>query len=236
VQPSGHHWIQLHDEVLTLVQGVARVDGDPGLVAATLYGVHVATRDELGLCRWRSVSDGLEVDERASSAILADPSDPRRWLVGTEAGVMVASSEGTSWERSDLYGTACRSLMRAGGRYWAGTDDRGIWSSADGLAWRRAGEMLETPVFSLAWTADDLLLAGTGEGVMGGDGSSSWRRTGARTWTASVGADPGEAGVWMAGGSLGGLWWTVDGGEAWHQVDGVNGSVETICAPVNGGE
>ena len=124
-----------------------------------------------------------------------------------------------------------RALLRANGRYWAGTDERGIWVSDDGAAWRPAAAV-EAPVFCLARAADGRLLAGTGQGVLWGDGSTTWRPTGPLIWATAVGAHATDAEVWVSGGSLGGLWWTVDGGRTWHQVAGMNGSTGAICAPM----
>ncbi|MFH1570604.1 MAG: hypothetical protein ABIL09_21620 [Gemmatimonadota bacterium] len=231
-RPAPGLWRQLHDEVLTVVQDVAFTAGDPGMVVASIYGVHVAERDELGVCRWRSCSGGLPVDARASAAILVDGSDPQRWIVGTEAGVLVAADGGARWETASLTGTAVRALLKVGDRYWAGTDGRGVWRSDDALTWHPARAALEAPVFSLSPMADGRLLAGTGRGVMWGDGESAWRPSGPSVWAAAVGADPVEPGTWVAGASLGGVWWTADGGGSWHQVTGITRGAEAVSAPL----
>jgi len=224
-------WTQLHDEVLTVVQGVAAVPGEPGLVAATLYGLHTASRGEFGALRWQSCSDGLLVDERAGLCLLKDPVDDDRWIVGTEAGVMVAEEGGARWVHSDLVGTAARALLYAGGRFWAGTDVGGICHSADAVHWEAAGEPLPTPALALAVSADGRLLAGTGEGLVSGDGTGVWHRTGPRIWCTAVGADPDLADVWVAGATLGGLWWTEDAGGTWHQADGMPRTIDAVVAP-----
>jgi len=232
VRPGQHLWRQMHDELLTVVQGVAVVPGDPGLVAATLYGLHTARRGESGALRWQNRSDGLEVDGRAGLCLLVDPTDNTRWIVGTEAGVLVAEDGGARWVHSDLLGTAARALLYSGGRFWAGTDARGICHSADALHWEVAGEPMSTPVLSLAAVADGRLLAGTGQGVIWGDGDGAWHRSGPRVWTTAVDAGADSTDVWVAGASLGGLWWTDDAGGAWHQVAGVPRTVEAVAAPL----
>ena len=66
-----------------------------------------------------------------------------------------------------------RTLCQAHDAYWAGADQGGVWRSADGVDWKRAGLGLEhTPVYALA-PADDRLIAGTEQGVALGDGVGS---------------------------------------------------------------
>ena len=125
--------------------------------------------------------------------------------------------------------------LRAGshtrGRFWAGTDARGICHSVDAVHWEAAGEALSAPALALAASADGRVLIGTGEGVVSGDGTGPWRRTGPRTWCTAVAAAPKHATVWVAGASLGGLWWTEDAGAAWHQAEGMPRTVDAVLAP-----
>jgi len=223
-------WRKLHDEILTVVQDAALTEGEPGLVAASIYGVHVASLDELGVCRWRNCSEGLAPNARACAAILVDAADPLRWLAGTESGLIATADGGERWEETVIRDTPVRALLQCGGRCWAGTDGRGIWVSDDGDRWRPA-TAIGSPVFCLAGTADGLLLAGTDRGVQVGDGRSAWQPTGPSLWTTALGADPVETGVWLSGASLGGMWWTLDGGAAWHQVADIDGSTRAVCAP-----
>lgn len=224
-------WRKLHDELLTVVQDVAFSPGEPGLVAASIYGVHVAALDELGVCRWRNCSEGLAVNARACAAILVDDGEPLHWLAGTEAGVITTVDGGVTWETTTIADTPVRALLRWADRYWAGTDERGIWMSDDGVAWRRAAD-IEESVFCLTGAADGRLLAGTGHGVYSGDGNSDWQPSGPSIWTTAVGADADDPGLWLSGGSLGGMWWTADAGRSWHQVAGMDGGTAAICAPV----
>jgi len=225
----GGIWKQLHDETLTEVLAIAGVSGDPGVVAASAYGVATGARDELGAVRWTFHSDELRVHERFSNAVLVDGDG--RWLVGTEAGLLVAEDGGRRWTRTSLMGTPVWGLCRALGAFWAGTDERGIWRSADGLRWERAGGGLDgATAFCLA-ESDGKLVAGTLEGVAVGDGQGTWHRVGPRMLTAAVGTHPAEGDVWLAGADSGGLWITENGGGRWQQVDGLPTAVEAIAAP-----
>ena len=230
VRPDSATWTQLHDETLTEILALGAAQGDPGVVAGSSYGISWGERGEHGATRWVSRSDDLGVDERFTNALLADPAADGRWLVGTEAGVLVYSEGDDEWERTSLMGSACRALISAFGGLWAAADDRGVWRSDDGLSWHRAGSGLDrTSVFALAPTADGRLLAGTLQGVCVGDGRGSWSRLGPRTAVGSVAAHPRDE-VWIAGTRPGGLWRTEDGGTSWGQTGGFD-SVRVVMAP-----
>ena len=223
-------WKQLHDETLTEVMAIAPIEGPPGVVAGSPYGIATGRYDDLGAVRWTHHSDALRVNERFTNAILVHPDDPSSWLIGTEDGVLIADDGGAAWQRTTLSGTAARALAFIRGAFWAGTDDRGIWRSEDGVRWDSAGH---TPdggaVFSLTETGESLLAA-TEHGVAVGDGSGHWVRTGPRHLCAAVRSHPGSASTWLAGATPGGLWYTEDGGHAWQQIPGfVN--VRAIIAP-----
>lgn len=237
---AGADWLQLHDDVLTLVQDVSPLPGDPGVLAATAYGVHRASRDELGALRWRSCPPTLDsppqLDDCFSTAILVDPDDPSRWYVGTEAGLLIAEDEGGTWRRTDIQGTAVRALTRAGGLagglVWAGTDAQGLLVSSDGESWRPAGEGLAgIPIFDIAHTGEGDVLVGTEEGVMVGDGAGRWQRVGPPIRAAAVAAATSGGQLWLAGGSPGGLWHSEDRGINWRQAAGMPHSVEALAAP-----
>jgi hypothetical protein len=224
-------WVQLHDETLTEVLDLARIPGDPGLVAASAYGVATGARDGLGAVRWSWHSDPLAVNERFTNAVAVDPADPRRWGVGTEAGVLVAEEGGRRWIYSNLMGVAGRAVRRALGAWWAGTDGQGIWTSPDGLSWRKAGYGLDDgTVFALA-ESHGRILAGTLRGVVVGDGRGHWRNLGPRALIASVAAHPQQPDFWMAGAVPGGLWVTRDAGESWRQASGLPSTIEAISPP-----
>ena len=232
VRPAKSRWTQLHDETLTEILALAPTSGDPGVVAASPYGISWGERDGLGATRWTSRSDSLSINERFSNTLLADPASAGRWLVGTEAGVLAFSEESDHWERTSLTGTPCRALIHAFDCFWAGTDDLGVWRSPDGLAWSRAGTRLDTSgVFGLCPAGCDRLLAGTHEGVCVGDGRGAWHRVGPRTLMAAVASHPQQPDLWLAGARPGGLWRSEDAGVSWLQSSGFD-SVRAILPPV----
>ena len=223
-------WKQLHDETLTEIMAIAAIEGSPGVIAGSPYGIATGRYDDLGAVRWTHHSDALRVNERFTNAILVHPDDPSSWLIGTEDGVLIADDGGAAWQRTTLSGTAARALAFIRGAFWAGTDDRGIWRSEDGVRWDSAGH---TPdggaVFSLTETGESLLAA-TEHGVAIGDGSGHWVRTGPRHLCAAVRCHPGSTSTWLAGAMPGGLWYTEDGGHGWQQIPRfVN--VRAIIAP-----
>ncbi|HJP29698.1 MAG TPA: hypothetical protein QGF95_03995 [Candidatus Latescibacteria bacterium] len=223
-------WRQLHDETLTEVLGIAADAGDPGVVAASPYGLAFGRSSGHGAKRWRSRSDGLRLNERFSSAVLAHPWAPESWLVATEDGVLVYAAAEDRWERTELAGLPCRALLYAHGSLWAGTDGGGIRRSADGHSWLRAGTGLDhDSVFALSATAEGIL-AGTLQGICAGDGDSTWQRSGPSLLVSAVATHPDEEGQWLASANPGGLWRTEDGGTRWSQVGGFD-SVRTILAP-----
>ena len=229
VDLGGGRWTQLHDETLTEVLAIDAIPGDPGIVAASAYGVATGEQDSLGAVRWTCWSEHLAVDERFSNAVLALADG--RWLVGTEAGLLVAGEGGRSWTHSGLMGMPVRGLWQGLGCYWAGTDERGIWRSVDGMHWEPAGSGLELgTVFALA-ESDGRIVAGTLEGVVVGDGRGYWQRSGPRMLMAAIAVDPAAPQRWLAGGDPGGLWFTEDGGQRWQQAAGLPTSVEAILAP-----
>ena len=213
-------WKQLHDETLTEIMAIASIDGAPGVVAGSPYGIATGQYDDFGAVRWTHHSDALRVNERFTNAILVHPDEPTTWLIGTEGGVLIADDSGKAWRRTSISGTAVRALACMHGQFWAGTDDRGIWRSEDGARWDSVGH---TPdggaVFELSLAGDDILAA-TEHGVAVGDGSGHWVRTGPRHLCAAVRCHPGKTSTWLAGATPGGLWYTEDSGHSWQQITG----------------
>jgi hypothetical protein len=227
---GGDRWIQLHDETVTEVLALARIAGDPGIVVGSPYGIAIGQRDETGAARWTHCSDGLRVNERFTNAILVDPHDTVRWLVGTEAGVLIATESGAQWERTSLTGMPVRALRHAMGTFWAGTDDHGIWRSTDGLRWNRAGRGMEDATVYALTESDGRIIAGTRHGAAVGDGQGAWTRLGPRMLTTAVAAHPTESSLWLSGANPGGLWCTNDNGATWCQIGGFT-HVMAILAP-----
>ena len=228
VEGDTSRWVQLHDETLTEVLAIAPAAGDPGVVAVSAYGLAFGQRERHGATRWRSRADGLSPNERFGNAVLAQPDAPGHWLVGTEDGVLMYSEADDVWHRTDLRGRPCRALLHALDCLWAGTDGGGIWHSADGSTWERAGTGLGgATVFSLCATGDRIL-AGTLEGICVGDGDSEWRQLGPSLLVSAIAAHPADGGPWLAGATPGGMWRSDDAGDQWHQV----GDFDTVRAIV----
>lgn len=240
VAAQSRRWRQLHDETLTEVLGIALnpaatpADG-PGLVAVSPYGLAMSRAGEHGATRWNHHDSGQVLDERFSSAVLAHPTAPGQWIIGTEAGVLIFDGAETgagtgTWLRTNLAGLPCRALIQARDMLWAATDGGGVWCSVDGSNWATAGTGLETAsVFSLA-TAQGQLLAGTLHGICSGDGESPWHRSGPSLLVSAVAAHPEADGLWLAGATPGGLWRTEDAGRRWCQVGDFD-TVHRIMAP-----
>ena len=68
-----------------------------------------------------------------SQAVLVDPSNPQRILLGTPGGVLVSGNGGLQWHqtemRKDVHG-----LSQAGGRFFAVTTERLVYGSNDGTS------------------------------------------------------------------------------------------------------
>lgn len=234
VDPVSGDWTQKHDETLTEVLGIA-AEGSP---VASAYGVATggpetpwpaAAGDPPPPMRWRFHSGGLHPDGRFTNTVIRDPSDGDRWLAGTESGVLAFSRGGSLVERTGLCGFPVRALLAFAGRFWAGTDGRGIWRSADGASWTRAGTGLDgTAVYCLAPAGGMMLLAGTVEGLRVGDGCGRWRPCGPAIPVAAAASDAADA--WAIGGLPGGLWFSTDRGAGWRQTGGFGG-VGAILAP-----
>jgi hypothetical protein len=237
IDPAAGSWIQLHDETLTEVLGIA-AEGSP---VASAYGLATgvpempwtaSADDPPPPLRWRFHSDGLPPDGRFSNAVIRDPNDGDRWMAGTEAGVLVFSRAGASVERTGLAGFPVRALLADRERIWAGTDGHGVWGSADGILWSRMGTGLdEGTVYCLAPAEDGILLAGTLEGLFVGDGSGRWRPRG--PGLPVVAAAAGDA--WAIGAMPGGLWFSTDRGAGWRQSGEFTGVGALLSPGITGG-
>ena len=219
--PAGR-WVQLHDETLTEVLDVTCNEvGAP--VAAGTYGVSVATADELGLPRWRSVTESFSPDQRYTNVLRL--ASPDLWLAGTEAGVLVSTDGGEQWQVTGLSGSPVRCIERLDECWWAGTDDRGLWSSHDGHAWTPVASP-SMAVFSVA-AARNALLLGAYDGIYRRDAAGTWERSGPRALIRCLVVD-GD--TWTAGADPGGLWFSRDAGASWRRT-GPFQRVAVICGP-----
>jgi hypothetical protein len=221
-------WIQRHDETLTEVLALCLAPGDrscPAVVAGSPYGVATPEPDRAGAWRWSFIDRDLGPNERFTSCLLADPTEPDRAWVGTEAGLFCLDIAKRRMHPTNLSGTPVRALAAAHGRLWAGTDLRGVWTRASDGSWHPAGAAMDAGgIFSLAAAADHTILAGTERGIAVGDGEGPWMLRGPRLLVSALavgtgaGGDAGEA--WLAGASPGGLWYSASRGEEWTNIPG----------------
>jgi hypothetical protein len=231
VLPGNPMWVQLHDETLTEVMDIARVPGDVGVVAASAYGVATGYHTEDGVVRWRWHLDGLPVNARFTNAIVVDT--PVRWVIGTEAGVLVTEDGGDGWQWTNLTGVAVRALYFEKGCWWAGADN-GIWMSDDGMSWQRAGKgLLDVAVFDVA-VGEDFVVLGTEDGVWRGDGDLGWEKVGLHGQVRAVGVHLKERNLWVAGCVPGGAWVTKDAGNGWSYMPDLPGGIDVVLPPGGG--
>lgn len=231
VLPNDLVWVQLHDETLTEVMDIARIPGDVGVVAASAYGVATGYCTDNGVVRWRWHSDDLPVNARFTNAIVAET--PTRWVISTEAGVLVTENAGGVWQWTNLVGVGIRNVCFKQGQWWAGADN-GIWMSDDGACWQRAGKgLLDVAVFDVAVTTCGVVL-GTEDGVWGGDGQTGWEKVGLHGQVHAVDVHPGKTDVWVAGCLPGGVWVTDSAGKSWSYMPDLPGGVEVVLAPGGG--
>ena len=218
-------WKQRHDETATEVLSLARSSDPPGFLAGCPYGVAVGTPHQDGSVRWRFPFKTLRVNERFCNALLplsttaakASGGNGTAILMGTESGILIADVSDSTLSRSSLIGVAVRALLEIDGRYYAGTDGRGVWCSEDGFTWHPSGEgSWGYTVFCLASDGSSAI-AGTESGVLRESSSCKWRRCGPSVLVAAIAADSAIPGSWLAGCRPSGLWWTVDAGESWKQ-------------------
>jgi len=237
IPADGSWWVQLHDETLTEVIGLAALPtdpthpgtgaifGDPGLLVASAYGVASGRRDEIGALRWTSHSDPLPPDDRFTNAVVATE---ECWIAATEQGVLVSEDGSRRWRPADLRGTPVRALESLRGQLWAGSDYRGVWRSDDGRRWQDTGHDLDgIAVFDLA-AAGDHIVAATERGVYVGDGMGRWHPVGPGLRIDAIGA---EGDTWLAGADPGGLWQTDDAGRTWSRIDDFPDRIAAIDAP-----
>ena len=226
IDPIEGGWTQLHDETLTEVLAIAKYSGHPGVITGSPYGVATGRVSDYDAVRWTFHSDELRVNERFTNCIVP-LHEGSGHLVGTEAGVIVLSSD--RWQRTSLAGFPVRTIIEIDGKYYAGSDGRGLFQSSDGLSWRVAGKgRIDGAVLSLAFDGERIV-AGTERGVISGDTTGSWYRSGPSVLVAAVGAD--DHGRWLIGCHPSGLWWTDDSGKSYIQLGEFN-TVSSILAPL----
>jgi photosystem II stability/assembly factor-like uncharacterized protein len=148
--------------------------------AATAYGPIGSTdRGET----WRFHLDGL--DAHFVSEVCVNRSNGDHLLLASETGIFASIDGGLHWGQTGLKGKAIRTIVqdpRETHRFWAGTEDEGIWCSSDGGAsWSAANKGLNhKTVYSIIIGSDRerVMFAAThGGGVYcSTDSGSSWHQ------------------------------------------------------------
>ena len=109
-------------------------------------------------------------------ALLVDPADPKRILLGTHFGVYVSGDGGETWEFGALDGSDVLALAARGRIAWAGGRDFVARSEDGGRTWRRVRpDGLEGAVGAVAFAGPSLYAAVAGAGVfVSRDGGESF--------------------------------------------------------------
>ena len=175
---GGNRWRVTTDWRVT---EVLKVRPDPGnsavTFAASAYGV-IRTRDRGAT--WQCVLP------RFSSDVWIDRTDGRRVFAATEEGLSISSDRGETWPRAALRGKGVRTIVQnpaSGGTLFAGTEDDGIFVSADtGATWQSSSDgLLHNTVYALDLDPRDgrRVFAGThGGGVyISEDGGKHWTQS-----------------------------------------------------------
>jgi len=208
------------------VTEVLRIAVDPGdpkrVYAATAYGM-IATTD--GGERWEFRRSGLPRNFTADVCI--DRRKGSRLLLAAEAGVYMSDDAGLHWRPTSLKGKGITTIVQDpadAGVFWAGTEDDGIWRSANGGAtWsQRNRGLAHRTVYSIL--IDDrnprLMFAGTyGGGVYRStDRGKNWQRCSnglANTDVHSLALVHGSPALLFAGTLNGGLFQSSDTASTW---------------------
>ena len=107
--------------------------GSPGEPATLLAG---GLRSGL----WRSTDGGLKwrhILLTPTRAIVIDPTNNRRILIGTAGGILVSADQGSKWRQTEMR-TSIEALAAFDGKFYAVTQDRLLFSSPDGVkGWER---------------------------------------------------------------------------------------------------
>ena len=147
---------------------------------------------------------------------LAVESDGAVWAA-SETGVSRSADGGATWKAAAPLPSRALAMAASprGGRVWAATAGRGVFSSDDsGKSWRRTG--LSDAVLSALEVADDAktLVAAAPDGVFAsGDGGSKWKLARVGPVAALAAA---ASGTWLAGGP-GGILRGSASGHAWSR-------------------
>jgi photosystem II stability/assembly factor-like uncharacterized protein len=128
-----------------------------------------------------SVDNGKTFENRAAPSAAAalditiDPSNPKRWAVGTEQGTFLSTNEGKSWRQRDTTSKARVAWAAADALYSAGLDGKVRLSSDGGKSFNEVGTVGASPKDFVAGKNGELFayLPG-GKIVRSTDGGKTW--------------------------------------------------------------
>ncbi len=140
--PDGTVYVATGRSIDRAASGGARLPPLPGAPAPGVFSMAVVG-DQPGSVLvgaigglWRTDDAGRTWERilgTPSQAVLVDPSNPQRILLGTPGGVLVSENGGLQWHqtemRKDVHG-----LSQAGGRFFAVTTERLVYGSNDGIS------------------------------------------------------------------------------------------------------
>ncbi len=190
--------------------------------AATAYGP-IATTD--GGETWEFRRNGLS--RWFTGDVCIDWKQSARVLLASETGVLISVDGGRRWRPTSLKGKDIRTIVQdpsADGRFWAGTEQDGIWASANGGAtWHSASKGLShMTVYCIVFDPDDpvRMYAGThGGGVYrSSDHGRTWQQCSQGLLNLvvhSLAVLPGGPPTVFAGTLNDGLFRSTDGGDTW---------------------
>jgi photosystem II stability/assembly factor-like uncharacterized protein len=206
---------------------VLRVTVDPlkpsVVYASTAYGVF-RTGDSGET--WKEENSGFL--KPFVSDVVIDRSNTNRLLASTENGVYLSTNAGKHWRLIGLSGKGVRTIVQHpenASVFYAGTEDDGFFSSADGgKTWKQSNKGLtQLTVYTIACDRSnpDALYVGThGGGVFqSSDGGKSWQQKIKGLDNLVVHALlilPSNSSVLFAGTLNGGLFKSTDSGEHWN--------------------
>jgi photosystem II stability/assembly factor-like uncharacterized protein len=135
---------------------------------------------------WCFITDGLT--GRFCAEVCVDRLNGDHLLLAAESGLYSSADRGEHWHPTALKGKAIRTVVQSpidGRRFWAGTEEEGVWSSSDcGETWETSNQGLNHA------TVYTVLPGGEGRRMMfaGTHGSGVYRSTDeGRTWVQCTG-------------------------------------------------
>ncbi len=223
---GGYRWRTTTGWEVTEVLKVKAADSRPSLVfASTPYGIFRST--DAGES-WAKTVNGLR--RPFSGDLCIDRTDPRRIVAATEVGVYLSEDMGDHWSLAGLEGTGVRVIVQdphEAQRFWLGTEERGVFRSADGgRRWEACSEGLKhRTVYAIdvdPTTPGRVYLGTWGGGVyVSSDHGASWNQSSLGLTDTAVHAVlvlPSDPRVVFAGTLDRGLFRSTDSGGTWSYL------------------